>query len=67
MNFTLARIIFDVVVLTTPLSCSPEMVNYLPYTPANPEVVKLDAAPDGGCIIRYRTVNFKLPKDWVGV
>jgi len=65
--FKLARVIFDVVVLTTSSPCSPEMVHYLPYEPANPGIVKLDALPDGGCIIRYKTVEFNLPEDWVGV
>ena len=67
MEFVLARIIFDVVVLTSPLPCSTEMLEHLPYVPANPDVVRLDKSEDGGCIIRYRTNELELPEDWAGV
>lgn len=67
MKFIVLRFIFDVVVLYSPMDCSEEMKLHLPYTPANAEVVKLDKAEHGGCMIRYRTLEIKLPADWQGV
>jgi hypothetical protein len=61
MQFTILRIILDVIVMTSPYPCADWMRDYLPLKPQSPEFVRLDPYEDGGCIIRYRSPELAIP------
>lgn len=61
MQFTILRIILDVIVLSSPYQCGDWMVEYLPLKPMNPEIVRMDPYGDHGCIIRYRSPELAIP------